>query len=106
MLLSFRSVSYWSESSSLDLAIKKSFKEQILWDIIGRNLIGMREGGRWGIGESKHRQSWYFIVSGKQDKAWQLVGIVKSRKGFLSYFCGSDGKETVCNAGDPGSIPG
>ena len=25
---------------------------------------------------------------------------------FLNYICGSDGKESACNAADPGSIPG
>ena len=25
---------------------------------------------------------------------------------FLGFPCGSDGKESACNAGDPGSIPG
>jgi len=24
----------------------------------------------------------------------------------VRYFCGSDGKESTCNAGDTGSIPG
>ena len=26
--------------------------------------------------------------------------------GGFGFSCGSDGKESVCNAGDPGSIPG
>ena len=26
--------------------------------------------------------------------------------GGFSFPCGSDGKESACNAGDPGSIPG
>ena len=25
---------------------------------------------------------------------------------FLNYICGSDGKESACNAADPGSMPG
>ena len=34
-------------------------------------------------------------------------GLLKNLKGFLKGFpCGSAGKESACNAGDLGSIPG
>ena len=32
--------------------------------------------------------------------------ILKHAIGIHSFPCGSDGKESACNAGDPGSIPG
>jgi len=30
----------------------------------------------------------------------------KKRKGYMNFLDSSVGKESVCNAGDPGSIPG
>ena len=35
-----------------------------------------------------------------------LVIISESRHGTLNFPCSSAGKESTCNAGDPGSVPG
>ena len=47
-----------------------------------------------------------------QGHAWYLfgtIGYTSNLKGLLDYLdlpCSSDGKESACNAGDPGSMPG
>ena len=34
------------------------------------------------------------------------MGVMWGEVSFLGRSCGSDGKASACNAGDPGSIPG
>ena len=47
--------------------------------------------------------SWYFQSSRRSNLLLYLLLFMNTPKGFL---CGSEGKESVCNAEDPGSIPG
>ena len=35
-----------------------------------------------------------------------LIGSFAITLVFFFFFCGSDGKESTCNAGDTGSVPG
>ena len=46
-----------------------------------------------------------FAVS---DRFWNMLSIFNFLKVFfyLGFPCGSDSKESACNVGDPGSIPG
>ena len=65
-----------------------------------RDRIHISGIGRWIL---------YHWASGKaQEGEWSMVN--KNLFALLNYSCGfpggSDGKASVCNAGDPGSIPG
>ena len=43
---------------------------------------------------------------GKKKKLNDFKKIIKEQKETLGFPGGSDGKESACNSGDPGSIPG
>ena len=46
------------------------------------------------------------IFSEDQRKKFTELGSLRKHRSFLGFPSGSDGKESVCNVGDAGSIPG
>ena len=74
---------------------------------VGGGEKGGRRRERGGEGERKGEQEGGKEHGGGREEAGELAGFPPPTVLFsMGFPAGSDGKQSACNAGDPGSIPG